>query len=57
VTVADVKACLKKYLTKLFQTSSSAGVVSSATAKVQDIEAGFRRLGYEVEIMTLDSDE
>ncbi len=57
MTVADVKACLKKYLTKLFQTSSSAGVVSSATAKVQDIEAGFRRLGYEVEIMTLDSDE
>ncbi|KAG0246126.1 hypothetical protein BGX31_004315 [Mortierella sp. GBA43] len=54
VTPEQMQHVMDKYLTKVFQPDSSIVVVTCATAKVNDISEGFKKIGYQLETKNID---
>lgn len=49
VTIEDVRAVIGKYFVPLFDSATSLGAVSVNAGKADEVEAGFKELGFDVE--------
>jgi hypothetical protein len=49
VTTQDIRAAIGKYYVPLFDSESSIGAVTVNVGKVDEVEAGFKELGFETE--------
>jgi hypothetical protein len=56
VSKQDVLAALKKYFLPLFDPATSVAAVVTAPGKADEIAAGLREVGFEVEQRTLEAD-
>lgn len=55
VQKSDLRRILNKYLRQLFDIEKSSGAVSTGSLKLNDIVEGFKSLGYEVTVETLET--
>ncbi|WRT68029.1 uncharacterized protein IL334_005004 [Kwoniella shivajii] len=49
ITLEDITKVIEKYFLPLFEPNTAIGAVSVSTSKLQEVEDGFKKLGFEVE--------
>jgi hypothetical protein len=49
VTLEDIRRVIKKYLLPLFSPETSIGAVSVSSGKADEVETGFKEMGFTVE--------
>lgn len=49
VTIADIRAAIGKYYVPLFDANTSIGAVTVSSGKADEVEAGFKELGFATE--------
>lgn len=55
ITLDQIRSAIKVYLVPIFSSDSAIGAVTVSTGKVDEVEQGFKELGFEVERRTLPS--
>lgn len=49
VTLEQIRSAIQKYLLPIFDASTAIGAVSVSSGKADEVEKGFRDMGFEVE--------
>jgi hypothetical protein len=55
ITLDQIREAIRKYLLPIFSSDTAIGAVTVSTTKADEVEQGFKELGFEVERRTLPS--